>query len=121
MSADGHGESGADCAATLRFFERLLQAAVDLLDEIVLMDETEQARPDVLEGYVHCYHAWFADRIRVLCDRRATATTRGGEKSEDSQHSFAEEMRTTFAYATQSRFLLRTRHPLQSTANFLLP
>ena len=29
---DGHGEGGGPCAAALRFLERLLQAAVDLLD-----------------------------------------------------------------------------------------
>ena len=96
VSADGHGESGAECAATLRFFERLLQAAVDLLDEVVLMDETER-RSDVLEGYVHCYHAWFADRIRVLCDRRTTPDNSSGKigHSQTSSASFAEEMRTT--------------------------
>lgn len=100
VCTDGHGALGAECAATLRFFERLLQAAVDLLDEVVLMDETEPTRSDVLEGYVHCYHAWFAERIRVLCDRRATADGRGREKSAGGQHSaapFAEEMRTTLA------------------------
>ena len=107
VSADGYGGSGAECAATLRFFERLLQAAVDLLDEVVLMDETETARPDVLVGFVHCYHAWFADRIRALCDRRATADE-GKDSPEHSQSSsvpFTEEMRTTIAYANRSHLL----------------
>jgi hypothetical protein len=93
--------------ATLRFFERLLQAAVDLLDEVVLIDETEPARPDVLVGFVHCYHAWFADRIRALCDRRAMADE--GDDSSDHTQSlsipFAEEMRTTIAYANHPLFV----------------
>ena len=38
VAMDGHGEGGGPCAAALRFLERLLQAAVDLLDEVVLMD-----------------------------------------------------------------------------------
>jgi len=92
VSTEGHGGSGAECAATLRFFERLLQAAVDLLDEVVLMEEP---RPDVLQGYVHCYHAWFADRIGVLCDRRVGAD--GGSRGQQANVPFADEMRTTLA------------------------
>ena len=90
VAVEGHGGSGAECAAQLRFFERLLQAAVDLLDEVVLMVEP---RPDVVKGYVHCYHAWFADRIRDLCDRRTMAD--GRPKS--SSLPFADEMRTTLS------------------------
>ena len=90
VAADGHGGAGAECAAQLRFFERLLQAAVDLLDEVVLMNEP---RPDVVKGYVHCYHAWFADRIRDLCDRRTIVD--GSGKS--SSLPFADEMRTTLS------------------------
>lgn len=70
------------------------------------MDETEPARPDVLEGFVHSYHAWFADRIRALCDRRVAADE-GNDSPEHSQSlsvPFAEEMRSTIAYANRPLF-----------------
>ena len=81
VAMDGHGEGGGPCAAALRFLERLLQAAVDLLDEVVLMDTP---RPDVLRAFVQAYHVWFAEQIRQLCEGRAA-----------SEKPFADEMRGT--------------------------
>ena len=57
------------------------QAAVDLLDEVVLLHQeppslaettlgssgTVATTRDVLRGYVHAYHAWFAEQIHQCC------------------------------------------------------
>ena len=87
-------ESGDELRERLKFMGRLLQAAVDLLDEVVLMDSTTsqqggmqqqlrlspvkdepvvelltpQRRVDVIRGYVNAYHQWFAEQIRQCCD-----------------------------------------------------